>query len=291
MMRKLTLLGLLAVLAHAADSYQPHAEQKRQMEDKVSTLAARVNALAAKQVDAALLADVDVYRKAAEWILRYPEEFYTKAFAANAIAALDKGLARAAEMESGSPSWPKRKGRLVRAYISRVDGSVQPYGMVIPDSYNGQPTRLDLVLHGRGATLNEVSFIAAHDGAQPVPADQNFIQMEVFGRTNNAYRWAGETDVFEALASVRQRYNIDPDRIVLRGFSMGGAGTWPVGLHYPGRWAATEAGAGFTETRIYAKQDNLPPYQQAALHIYDAVDYSLNAFNVPTVGYGGEIDP
>src|SRR6266704_2223053 len=290
-MRKQTLVVVLAVTLQAADSFPPSAEQKREMQDKMSALSVHVKGLAAKQVDAALLADVDVYRKAAEWILRYPEEFYTKAYAANAIAALDKGLGRVKELESGAPSWPKQKGRLVRAYISAVDGSVQPYGMVIPDSYNGQPPRLDLVLHGRGATLNEVSFIAAHDGAQPVPADQNFIQMEVFGRTNNAYRWAGETDIFEALASVRQRYNIDPDRIVLRGFSMGGAGTWHVGLHYPGRWAATEAGAGFTETRIYAKQDNLPPYQQAALHIYDAVDYSLNAFDVPTVGYGGEIDP
>ena len=115
--------------------------------------------------------------------------------------------------------------------------------------------------------------------------------MEVFGRTNNAYRWAGETDVFEALQSVRERYRIDPDRIALRGFSMGGAGTWHIGLHYPDEWMATEAGAGFTETKIYAKQKDLPPYQEAPLSIYDAVDYSLNAFDVPTVGYGGEIDP
>ena len=35
---------------------------------------------------------------------------------------------------------------------------------------------------------------------------------------------AGETDVFEALASVEKRYKIDPDRIALKGFSMGGAG-------------------------------------------------------------------
>jgi len=41
----------------------------------MSALSARVSALAAKHADAALLADVDVYRKAAEWILRYPEEF------------------------------------------------------------------------------------------------------------------------------------------------------------------------------------------------------------------------
>src|SRR5712671_2787267 len=201
MTRKVTLISVMVVLPLTADSYYPDAEQKRQMQNKMSALSARVSALAAKHVDAALLADVDVYRKAAEWILRYPEEFYSKPYAANALAALDKGLARAAELEAGSPSWPKQKGRLVRAYSSRLDGSVQPYGMVIPDSYNGQPVRLDLVLHGRGATLNEVSFIAAHDGSQPVPAEQDFVTLEVFGRTNNGYRWAGEADVFEALAS------------------------------------------------------------------------------------------
>ena len=287
-----TLLALTAVIAHGADQYQPTAEEQRAMQDKLAALASRVKALAARHADADLLADVDVYRKAAEWILRYPEEFYTKAYAANTLAAINRGTARAKELESSNaPAWAKQKGRLVRAYISPVDGSVQPYGLIIPESYSGRPVRLDLVMHGKGATLNEVSFIAAHDGSQPVPADQDFITLEVFGRTNPGYRWAGEADVFEALASVRRRYNIDPQRIVLRGFSMGGHGAWHVGLHYPGMWAATEAGAGFTETVKYAKLDNLPPYQQAVLHIYDAVDYSVNAFDAPVIGYGGEIDP
>jgi hypothetical protein len=90
---------------------------------------------------------------------------------------------------------------------------------------------------------------------------------------------------------VQQRYKIDPRRIVLRGFSMGGASSWHLGLHHPGRWAAIEAGAGYTETRRYGRRETLPPYQEAMLHYYDAVDYALNAFNTPTVGYGGEIDP
>jgi hypothetical protein len=71
---------------------------------------------------------------------------------------------------------------------------------------------------------------------------------------------------------------------------MGGASSWHLGLHHPGRWAAIEAGAGYTETRRYGRRDNLPPYQEAMLHYYDAVDYALNAFNTPTVGYGGEDD-
>jgi dienelactone hydrolase len=61
----------------------------------------------------------------------------------------------------------------------------------------------------------------------------NYIRLEVFGRGNNSFRWAGETDVFEAIASVRKRYNIDANRILLSGFSMGGAGSWQIGLHEP----------------------------------------------------------
>src|SRR5439155_14773773 len=157
-----------------------------------------------------LLPDVEVYRKAAQWILRYPEEFYVKAYLPNTLRALEEGIRRAKELERGEPSWPRQKGRLVRAYRSRVDGSVQPYGLVIPESYDGRKAvRLDVLLHGRGATLNEVSFIAAHDATHPVTSEQDFIQLEVFGRGNNAYRWAGETDVFEALDSVQKRYRID----------------------------------------------------------------------------------
>jgi len=114
--------------------------------------------------------------------------------------------------------------------------------------------------------------------------------MDVYGRSNVSYRWAGETDVFEALQSVQEQYHIDPKRIALRGFSMGGAGAWHLGLHHPDQWAAVEAGAGYTETKVYAKKTSLPPYQEAALHYYDAVDYSLNLTNLPFVGYGGEID-
>ena len=90
----------------------------------------------------------------------------------------------------------------MRGYRSKVDGSVQPYGLIIPESYDGsKPVRLDLVLHGRGNELTEVSFIAAHEGDKPVA--QDYITLDVFGRGNNAYRWAGETDVFEALDSVK----------------------------------------------------------------------------------------
>jgi dienelactone hydrolase len=236
--------------------------------------------------------DVEVFLKAAIWQLRHPEEFYKQEYVGHTRKAVETGLARADSLAKGERPWTKAKGRVVRGYRSRVDASVQPYALVIPESYNpSKPTRLDVVLHGRNATLTEASFLATHMAGKAIPPEQDYIQLEVFGRTNNAYRWSGETDVFEALSAVRSQYNIDPRRVVLRGFSMGGAGTWHIGLHHPCEFAAIEAGAGFNETLNYAKIASLPAHVEPLLKIYDAYRYALNAFNVPTVGYGGELDP
>jgi len=265
----------------------PTAAEREQITSKLAQLTRAVDELRAKHVDEARLADIEVYQKAATWALRFEEEFFTPAYVPNTILALDHGLARA---EDANFSWESLKGRIARGYRSKVDGSVQPYGLIIPESYDGsKAVRLDVVLHGRGEQLTEVSFIAAHESDKPVA--QDYITLEVYGRGNNAYRWAGETDVFEAMDSVKARYKIDEKKIVLRGFSMGGAGAWHIGLHFPDKWAAVEAGAGFTETKKYAKLGPMVAYQEALLRIYDAVDYAANAQMVPMVGYGGEIDP
>jgi dienelactone hydrolase len=286
MIRPIATLLLAVVIAGA----QPQPDKVAKAQMLMQELSAKL-----KQTKVApdLAADVGIYLKAADWILRHPEEFFRPASNDQLVAVLEKGLARAAEMQSGALSWPKQKGRLSRGYISRIDGSIQPYGLVIPENYDpAKPSRLDVVLHGRADTQNEVNFLFAHDAVKPISAAQQHLVLEVYGRGNNAYRWAGETDVFEALASVRSRYNVDPNRIVLRGFSMGGAGTWHIGLHHPDEWVAIEAGAGFAETRTYAKlPPTTPEHEFRALHIYDAADYAENAANVPTVGYGGELDP
>jgi pimeloyl-ACP methyl ester carboxylesterase len=186
-------------------------------------------------------------------------------------------------------------------FRSRIDGTVQPYGIVYPQRYGEEANRkwrVDVVLHGRDSTLTEVKFLNAHSGVKPVAAEQDFVQIDIFGRGNNAYRWAGETDVFEAFEAFLSREqaggrgrHFDPRRVVLRGFSMGGAGTWHLGLHWPSRWCVLGPGAGFTTTHGYTKLPELTPYQEACLKIYDAVDYAENVFGVPVVAYSGAIDP
>lgn len=51
---------------------------------------------------------------------------------------------------------------MVRGYVSDIDASVQPYGLVIPESYDFNSTqeqRVDIWYHGRVKPLSELKFI------------------------------------------------------------------------------------------------------------------------------------
>jgi hypothetical protein len=275
------------------ERYPPSPAQAAEIGRKMGLLQDRLADLRKKNVPDASLVEAEIFHKAAVWIGRY-NEYFAKDAADQTLALLDIGLARASELDGGKSSWTSASGRVIRAYRSRVDGSVQPYIATVPASVlGGKPGRLDVLLHGTNRRMVEVQFLAhtqiTNDEPQPVPAP-DFLQIEVLGRTNNAYRWAGETDVFEALEAAKRSYPVDETRITLRGFSMGGSGTWHLGLQHPDVWAAIEPGAGFNDTMRYGKMPNLPAHQLKTLHIYDSKDYALNLFQLPTAAYTGEVD-
>jgi hypothetical protein len=275
----------------------PSPEIENELQDGLLRLQAQVAEL---QKDPALqtrdgrarFADVAVFPKAVAWMLRHAE-FPKKDYVKQARRVLELGTQRASEVADGMASWETRTGTTIRGYFSKVDGSVQPFALTLPEDVNprsGTRWPLYVKLHGRSNDMNEVNFISRHEGRE-LPEDQTWIQLDVYGRGNNAYRWAGETDVFEAIADVRRRFRIDDNRVTLHGFSMGGAGAWHLGLHYPARWSSVGPGAGFIDFYKYQNQTELrPPWQHETLGIYDAIDYSLNAANVPICTYGGEND-
>jgi pimeloyl-ACP methyl ester carboxylesterase len=301
-LKKTVLLCVLAVAVVAGQGgekvFPPSAEQKAEIHKKLAELSARLAALGSNKADPQLLADVQIYKKAVEYILRFPEEFFGANYVAETIAALDTGIGRSIELENGTSSWTKKTGNVVRGFVSRIDGSVQPYGLTIPASYDGKrPMRLDIWLHGTQTAMNEVRFLqqqaGPHENSQILADD--YIMVEPFARMNHSYKFYAETDVYEAVAAVRKHYNIDPERIVIRGHSMGGhQGSARLAIQNPTFFAAFEASAGYSETREYAAArpavKELTPYQEAALHYVDAEDYALNAFNLPFVSYGGEKD-
>jgi pimeloyl-ACP methyl ester carboxylesterase len=268
-----------------------HSEKLR---EKLAGLKGRVDDLA--------MPGVEIYLKAAEWIMRHGE-FFTADSGKWTLNVLDQGLQRAELAAQGKTPWLDPTNRsTARGYRSRIDGSIQPYAVSYPDDYakvKGKTYRLDIVLHGRDATLCEVKFLQQRSAAKAIPKEQDYIQIDIYGRGNNAYRWAGESDVWEALehfhAVERKRGRsdlLDPKRVVLRGFSMGGAGTWHLGLHHPDRFAVIGPGAGFTTTHGYIKglPNPLPSPQEECLRIYDAIRYAENARMLPIVAYSGEKD-
>jgi hypothetical protein len=244
-----------------------------------------------------LLPDVQVYHKAVDWALRY-DEFYKPAELNTARTLLKEGMERAKELREGKAPWTTATGLVVRGYVSKIDGSVQPYGLVVPATY--QPNspyrhRLDVWCHGRGEKLTELSFIEGREKSPGEFTPANALVLHLYGRYCNANRFAGEVDCFEAMDHVKAHYLIDEDRVVIRGFSMGGAACWDLATHHPDVWAAAAPGAGFSETADFLKvfqNEKLHPteYEKKLWHLYDATDYALNLFDCPTVAYSGEID-
>jgi dienelactone hydrolase len=253
---------------------------------------------ASNKVIRSLVPDVQIFANAIHYALRYDEFLNGTNDLREARSILAQGMERLAELKGGKASWTNAAGLVVRGYVSKIDGSVQPYGLVVPadvpHSFE-RPRRLDAWFHGRDEKLTELKFLSDRqsDPGQFTPPD-TFV-LHLYGRYCNANKFAGEIDLFEALADVKQRYRIDEDRVVVRGFSMGGAACWQFAVHYPGEWAAAAPGAGFSETREFLRvfqnePVTPPPWEQKLWHWYDCTDYAVNLFNLPTVAYSGEMD-
>ena len=285
-------LVVMAGLTQQARAQSATAAEEKAIRESLAQLNTAVEKLKVGRDDVRPVADVEVFAKAADWILRH-NEFFKPDYAKWTIDELNIGATRAELLAKQERPWTTREGSTVFGYYSEVDGSVQPYVVTLPKGYDPKSNKrwpLHVELHGRGDTLNEVSFIHSHEG-KPLKGEPDYIQLDAFGRTNNAYRWAGETDVLEAMTAVKRSFRIDDRRVMLRGFSMGGAGAWHLGLHHPSLWSSVGAGAGFCDTVHHlGLKEPLSPLHQKLTKIYDAQDYALNAFNVPTIGYGGELD-
>lgn len=254
--------------------------------------------LASKPEMLALLPDVMIFHKAVDWALRYDEIFDVKQVAL-AKKLLELGNQRLSELKAGKPSWINATGLVPRGYISKIDGSVQPYGMVIPDDWKAgekTPRRLDFWCHGRGEKLSELDFINGRLTGKGEYNPAGTFTLHLYGRYCCANKFAGETDLFEALENAKTHYNIDPNKLVVRGFSMGGASTWQFGTHFAGLWAAINPGAGFADTKEFMKLGTtpdkpLPPeWEQTLWKWYDSKDYVSNLKNTTTVAYSGEVD-
>ena len=267
------------------------ANTRTQLEEGLKRLSASIDQLRGVK----LLPDVVIFRDAVRFGLQHNEFFKTEEIG-GARELLRVGQQRADDLMQGRAPWTTATGLVVRGYVSKIDGSVQPYGLVIPASFSpDRKWRLDTWFHGRGETLSEVNFLLDRMRNPGEFTPSNAIVVHLYGRYCNANKFAGEIDLFETLDIVKKQYPIDENRIVIRGFSMGGAAAWHFAAHHAGLWAAAAPGAGFSESadflKVYQRETIKPTWWEEKLyHMYDATDYAANLYNCPTVAYSGEVD-
>ena len=236
--------------------------------------------------------DVEVLLKACRYAVEFRELYRAQDFA-KVERLLTLAAQRIDATRLGELDWSQAGGRQVRGFRSGIDGSTQPLGLVLPAGWQQGPRPLYVWLHGRGDQTTDLHFVCDRlDNSGPIEPE-GAIVLHPFGRQCIGYKSAGETDVMEAIDFTCAHYPIDPNRIVLMGFSMGGAGVWHLAAHYSQRFVAASPGAGFAETARYQKLDpqSYPPkYEQMLWSIYDVPGYTCNLFNLPVVAYSGELD-
>jgi beta-glucosidase len=185
---------------------------------------------------------------------------------------------------SGVSAQRLEPGPQVLTFFSNVDDTEQPYGLYLPPGYDSRKAYpLVISLHGAGSNhrlnLRRVFGKSNTDGETDVEAsryfppweDVDYIVASPYARGTMGYQGVAEKDVLDVLADVKRRFSIDENRVYLTGLSMGGGGTYWIGLTHPDLWAAI------------APVCPAPPEGTA--------EFAPNALHIPVHVFQGGADP
>ena len=128
-----------------------------------------------------------------------------------------------------------------QTFRSEIDGSVQYFAVAPARRFPGAPPARALFLSVHGAGVEATGQAGAYQSKSwgTVVAPTN--------RRNYGFDWEdwGRRDAMEVLDLAKVRFKIDPHEVYLTGHSMGGHGTWHLGVTYPDRFAAIGPSAGW----------------------------------------------
>jgi predicted peptidase len=114
------------------------------------------------------------------------------------------------------------------------------YLLYLPRSYQTTPTTrwpLMLYLHGAGERSTNVFGVTWHGPPKLVRQGRDF-PFIIVAPLCPPKEWWSDTKLLRLLDNVQDEYRVDTNRVYLTGMSMGGSGTWSLGLSHPDRFAA-----------------------------------------------------
>jgi len=208
-------------------------------------------------------------------------------------------------LSGGEDPYDYARGAMVKAYRDEWDASLQPYAIFVPHDYDAhRPWPLVVALHGAGSDHRHMlrRAFGLDNGAgetdeeasrnEPVFPEVPAIVVAPYGR-GELMGWdgLGERDALRVLADVQCAYKIDPARISLTGLSMGGGGTWQIGLRHPELFAALAPICGVTDVRKWIKPEERGDYDEKALEALSPPAFAENAAGLRVFIFHGDADP
>jgi predicted peptidase len=124
--------------------------------------------------------------------------------------------------------------------FSHARNATIKYLLFLPKTYaneSGKTWPLILFLHGSGERGTNVWKVATHGPPGRVASNPDFPFIIVSPQCPEGEHWSNDT-LLALLDEVMSHCAADPARIYLTGLSMGGYGTWDLGLSHPERFAA-----------------------------------------------------
>lgn len=199
-----------------------------------------------------------------------------------------------ADAETGLDPIARRTGVMRLAHIARADDKPQAVGVYVPKS-SGKKVPLYVGLHGmNGGPMSMVRVFFGGDDEKksmgelertvgPItPIDAFVIAPHAHG--NTMYRQLGEEEVMDTIAWARARWpQIDPDRVYITGFSMGGIGAASIPLHHPDTFAAAQPLCGYHSYFIRRDVAGRPkrPWEQYLLEDRSNISWIDNGARLP----------
>jgi dienelactone hydrolase len=207
-------------------------------------------------------------------------------------------------LAAGGDPWKGRTGAFTKAYRSELDGTLQPYGLYVPPSYDpAKAWPLVVGLHGSGSNhlLHRRRLFGL--GNEPGEGDYEAIRRDVplpdvgfivatpYARGESAgYSGVAEGDVLRVMDHVQRAYRVDADRVHLTGLSMGGGGTWHIGLRYPDRFASLSPVCGVADLDLMPWTAGWGALDKELMSLTGYTRIVENATNLPVFVFHGDED-
>lgn len=135
------------------------------------------------------------------------------------------------------------------------------YAMAFPAGYTGdQPVPLVLALHFGGKVTPYYGKLFLTGLVEPGLRELGALIVAPDCSARDWIQPESETDVLALLDHMLTTYNIDSQRILVTGYSMGGIGTWYLAAHHPNRFAAALVMSGSPPPSVVDVEWQLPLY-------------------------------